>query len=149
MAKKKVVPEAPDTAERAATGSDMSTFEQAKDVLSGGVTSYVPVHEGIEIMDLLGRNNPRRLRGGTSNGAKPMLRRILGTSDSNGAYPSFSIEDLVRLTGKGDANVRTCLSDLRSTTYCGKEGVFFTKCTKVASVAVYTYDPVASEPVMI
>ena len=144
---KKDLPEAQNVAHLKLMCDAPSTFEQAKAILEGKATAYIAINNELEVADILGRNNPRRLRGGGSNGAKPMLRRVLGTPDLGGAYPSFSLQDLSRILGKSESNIRTCLSDLRSTLYCGKEAPFITRCVRIAGVSVYTYDPKSSQDI--
>ena len=48
--------------------------------------------------------------------AKQRIRNMLSE------LPSVSMEDLVVATGASVANIRTVLSDLKSTKYCGKQG---------------------------
>jgi len=114
--------------------------EQAKDVLSGIATTFTPVTPEEDILDRLGANNKRRLRGGSSCGVKPMLRRIMGTQDSDMNYQRFTVQELCRLTGKTEVNVRTALSDLRSAKFSGAEGPFVTRMIKEANLNFYIYD---------
>ncbi len=118
----------------------LPTMEQAKDILEGKRDAYEPVDPSIDLIDRIGKNNPRRMRGGTSTGAKPMIRRVMGTSDINGGYPLFTIQELMALTGKSEINVRTSLADLRSPKFCGQDGVFITIMQKQGGVAFYQYD---------
>ena len=117
--------------------------EQALSVLAGERGVYTPETDA-DFLARLAVNNPRRLRGGTSTGAKPMLRCLLGTPINAGnsvEYPKFTLEELCEATGKSEVNVRTSLSDLRSPAYCGKGGPMFTITVKAGGYSFYKYDP--------
>jgi hypothetical protein len=77
----------------------------------------------------LGMNSSRNSKG-TGHSAKDEIRRILGTYHDDGTLPEYTIEELARMTKKSEINIRTMLSDLRSTKYCGREGVFLTERIK-------------------
>jgi hypothetical protein len=141
--KKLKLPSQPNPALRD-TGSTLPVTEQAKDVLSGITATYEAVEPEEDLLDRLAANSQRRLRGGTSCGAKPMLRRIMGTPDSLFNYQRFTVDELCHLTGKTEVNVRTCLADLRSLKFCGKEGPFVTKMIKEAGMSFYIFDQEAT-----
>ena len=118
----------------------ISHVEQGASILSGEQKTYT---QDVDIFERLA-SNTRRLRGGSSTGAKPMLRRLLGTPVVAGdsyIFPKFTIEELCKITGKGEVNIRTALTDLRSSKYCGNGGPLFTVIVKVDGHSFYQYDP--------
>jgi len=118
--------------------------EQGAAILAGEQTTYAAIPPEVDMLDRLASNHPRRLRGGTSTGAKPMLRRLLGTPSIEAdevKYPRFTVEELCELTKKGEINIRTCLADLRSPKYCGAEGPFVTVLVKDRGFSLYQYSP--------
>lgn len=68
-----------------------------------------------------------------SKSAKDWLRDLLS---QDGA--SYTLAELVALSGKTEINIRTMLSDLRSPKYCGKAGVFATKSTRTGGKTYYS-----------
>lgn len=66
---------------------------------------------------------------------KEWLRELLSQKDA-----SYTLTELVALTGKTEVNVRTMLSDLRNPKYAGKAGVFRTKSVRVAGVTKYSQE---------
>lgn len=68
--------------------------------------------------------------------AKAWLIELLSVADA-----SYTLKQLVALTGKTEVNVRTMLSDLRSATYAGKYGVFKTVSTRTNNVLTYSKAP--------
>lgn len=65
--------------------------------------------------------------------AKDWLRDLLS---ADGA--SYTLAELVALSGKTEINIRTMLSDLRSPRYCGKAGVFATKSVRTGGKTFYS-----------
>lgn len=65
--------------------------------------------------------------------AKQWLIDLLSVADA-----SYTLVALCALSAKSEVNIRTMLSDLRSTRYCGKYGVFATKSTRIAGVTYYS-----------
>lgn len=65
--------------------------------------------------------------------AKDWLRELLSVDGA-----SYTLADLVALTGKTEVNIRTMLSDLRSAKYAGKAGVFKTVSTRKDSKVYYS-----------
>lgn len=63
--------------------------------------------------------------------AKQWLIDLLSCVDANGMPVSYTLRELIALTGKTEVNIRTMLSDLRSAKYCGKYGVFNSKSTRI------------------
>ena len=121
------------------------TAEQATSVMEGTQKGYAAVDPVLNAIDRLGSNNLRRLRGGTSTGAKPLLRRVMGTPiivalNELVTYPTFTVEELCILTGKSEVNVRTALTDLRSPKYCGVGGPFVTVLVHEFGLTSYQYD---------
>ncbi len=51
---------------------------------------------------------------------------------------SYTLAQLIALTGKTEVNIRTMLSDLRSAKYAGKYGVFNTKSVRINGVTHYS-----------
>lgn len=49
----------------------------------------------------------------------------------------LTLADLVRMSGKSEVNVRTMLSDLRTSKYCGKLGVFNTRAVREGGKVFY------------
>lgn len=126
-------------------GATPATAEQATSVMEGTQKGYAAVDPALNAIDRLGSNNLRRLRGGTSTGAKPLLRRVMGTPilvDLNEpvTFPKFTVEELCVLTGKSEVNVRTALTDLRSPKYCGTGGPFITVLVRELGLTFYQYD---------
>lgn len=106
----------------------------------------------------LGANNIGKRRGpsgprtGDAMGAKPLVRKLLGTKVEievgkledgeivkEMQYPKMTTEEICAATKKSDVNVRTILSDLRSPKYCGSGGVFKTIATKIDGKTYYQY----------
>lgn len=97
------------------------------------------------------RRGPSGPRVGDAMGAKPLVRKLMGTKVQLFAtvdgvetlageqYPLMSIDDLCNATKKSEVNIRTILSDLRSPKYCGAGGVFKTVSTKVDGKTLYQY----------
>lgn len=126
--------------------------DQGAAILAGIATSYEPVPEELDQLDRLATNNPRRLRGGSSTGVKPMIRRLMGTpivSDVHSVplFPKYTVEEICRLTGKGEVNVRTCLTDLRTKSYCGVGGPFVTESFREGPHTFYRYSPALTSAV--
>lgn len=69
--------------------------------------------------------------------AKAWLRELFDANDANGAPMQYTLLELITLTGKSEVNIRTMLSDLRSSTYAGKFGVYLTHSVRVANVTHY------------
>lgn len=93
----------------------------------------------------IGKNNPKGKRGptgprtGALAGAKPLIRKLMGTAAEDGTYPAFSMDELCKETKKTEVNVRTILSDLRSAKYAGSGGVFMTHSFKEGDVTKYRF----------
>lgn len=67
--------------------------------------------------------------------AKQWIRELLaGTSGGVG----YTLDELCAMSGKSAVNIRTMLSDLRSSKYCGAGGVFATKSTRVGGKVYYS-----------
>lgn len=65
--------------------------------------------------------------------AKDWLRDLLSAEGA-----SYTLAELVALSGKTEINIRTMLSDLRSPRYCGKAGVFATKSVRTGGKTYYS-----------
>lgn len=87
------------------------------------------------------RRGPTGPREGASMGAKPLVRKLLGTQMEDGTWPSMSVEELCTATKKSEVNIRTILYDLRSPKYCGAGGIFNTASTKEGTVTKYHFVP--------
>lgn len=85
-----------------------------------------PVIPDEDLLARLGANVFRKTHE-TGRSAKEEIRKVLGTYDKDGMLPAWTIAELSKLTKKSEVNLRTMLSDLRSTAYCGKKGVFLTE----------------------
>jgi len=139
--KKRIKMPAKPTGRAAFEGGVLPVVEQAKDVLTGERTTFDPVDASTNILDRLGANNAgRRLRGGTSTGAKPMLRRLFLTPDATFNHIAYTVEELCTLTGKTEVNIRTALTDLRSLKFCGSEGPLVTRMFKEKGLTFYVFD---------
>lgn len=75
----------------------------------------------------------KKQAGKSIKSAKTWLRELLSAPDS-----SYTLKELVALTGKTEVNIRTMLSDLRSVKYAGSAGVFVTKSTRINNVTRYS-----------
>lgn len=89
----------------------------------------------------IGKRKASGPRVGSAMGAKPHVRKLLGTALPDGTYPSMTIDEICAATKKSAINIRTILSDLRSDKYCGSGGVFMTVSSKVGEHTYYTYQP--------
>lgn len=90
------------------------------------------------------RRGPSGPRTGDAIGAKPLVRKLLGTKDDRAetgtpVYPAMTMEEICTATKKSDVNIRTILSDLRSPKYCGAGGVFKTVAVKTDGKTYYQY----------
>lgn len=143
--------------EENAPPNDASNAQQ-EDTTSGAENSESksseeqPADKDEPSIDDIGKNNPGGRRGptgprlGAQAGAKPLIRKLMGTPDEHGFYPSFTLEELCEQTKKSEVNVRTILSDLRSPKYCGTGGVFMTTSSKNNGVTRYRYSPPQEAP---
>lgn len=89
----------------------------------------------------VGKRKSSGPRTGDAMGAKPHVRKLLGTANPDGKYPLMTMEDICHVTKKSQINIRTILSDLRSPKYCGTGGVFMTTSTKIDGKTFYQYAP--------
>lgn len=89
----------------------------------------------------VGKRKSSGPRAGAAMGAKPHVRKLLGTANPDGKYPLMTMEDICHVTKKSQINIRTILSDLRSPKYCGTGGVFMTASTKIDGKTFYQYVP--------
>ena len=89
----------------------------------------------------IGKRKSSGPRVGSAMGAKPHVRKLLGTALPDGTYPSMTLDAICAATKKSAINIRTILSDLRSDKYCGSGGVFMTVSSKVGDHTYYTYQP--------
>lgn len=89
----------------------------------------------------IGKRKSSGPRVGSAMGAKPHVRKLLGTALPDGTYPSMTLDEICAATKKSAINIRTILSDLRSDKYCGSGGVFMTVSSKVGDHTYYTYQP--------
>lgn len=65
--------------------------------------------------------------------AKDWLRELFSKPNAR-----YTLAELVALTGKTEVNIRTMLSDLRSSKYAGKLGVFVTKSERIGQKVYYS-----------
>ena len=87
----------------------------------------------------VGKRKSSGPRTGNAMGAKPHVRKLLGTANPDGKYPLMTMEDICHVTKKSQINIRTILSDLRSPKYCGSGGVFMTTSVKIDGKTFYQY----------
>lgn len=72
-----------------------------------------------------------------SMSAKAWLHVLFNKRNADNTHVRYTLKMLCALTGKTEVNVRTQLSDMRTTKYCGKHGVLMTTSTRVAGVTWY------------
>lgn len=134
------------------TGADTSTASASAQNAPNADDQGQPEQQAEPDISDIGKNNPRGKRGpsgprtGSAMGAKPLVRKLLGTPNEDGTYPAFSMEELCSMTKKSEVNIRTILSDLRSAKYCGQGGVFMTKSVKDGNVTKYRFCAPVEEP---
>jgi len=124
----------------------MSDDEQAKCIAQ---FDAVPPKPSASIADIgknskSGKRGPTGPRTGDAMGAKPLVRKLMGTANEDGTLPAFSVEMLCAATKKSEVNIRTILSDLRSPKYCGAGGTFMTHSFKEGNVTMYRFGDVPS-----
>ena len=87
----------------------------------------------------VGKRKSSGPRTGAAMGAKPHVRKLLGTANPDGVFPKMTMDDICNVTKKSQINIRTILSDLRSEKYCGSGGVFKTIAIKIDNKTYYQF----------
>lgn len=118
---------------RAIVGTKLANNPATRDLLAAGTLEVeLPVSEPTP------EPEPAKAASGATSrksvkSAKDWLRELLSQPGA-----SYTLAELVALTGKSEVNIRTMLSDLRSSRYAGKGGVFNTKSTRVNGKTYYS-----------
>lgn len=125
---------------RATVGTKLANDPATRDALAAGTLEVeLPVSPSTEQQPPHGEQQQQTSGASQSSkraatkSAKDWLRELLSQPGA-----SYTIAQLVALTGKSEVNIRTMLSDLRSPKYAGKRGVFNTKSVRVNGQTFYS-----------
>jgi hypothetical protein len=86
-----------------------------------------------QLMAQIDSNKKPAATSGSAKSAKQFIRDLLAVDGA-----ALTVDELCEATGKTAVNIRTALSDLRSTKYAGTAGVFLTKSSREGNITRYS-----------